>query len=196
MGISIFSAPALSADAPVVLVVGDSLSAGYGMELSQSWPRLLQNRLKDNGHEYRVINSSITGDTTQGGLTRLPRLLGKYDPSLVVIELGGNDGLRGLSINVTRNNLSSMVEQSQDSGAKVILTGIQLPPNYGQMYTEQFYSMYGELEEQYGLLLIPFFMEDVAFDPELMQADGIHPNAKAQPMLLDKVWSLLEPELE
>jgi acyl-CoA thioesterase-1 len=196
LGFSVFSAPALSAETPVILVVGDSVSAGYGMELSQSWPRLLQNRLDDNGHQYRVMNSSITGDTTQGGLTRLPRLLDKYQPSLVIVELGGNDGLRGIGISVTRNNLSSMIASSQESGAKVILTGMRIPPNYGATYTEQFYGMYGELEEQYGLMLIPFFMEDVAFDPDLMQGDGIHPNAKAQPILLDTVWALLEPELD
>ena len=135
-------------------------------------------------------------DTTQGGLTRLPRLLDKYQPSLVIVELGGNDGLRGIGIPVTRNNLSSMIARSQEAGAKVILTGIRLPPNYGATYTEQFYAMYGEMEEQYGLLLIPFFMENVAFDPDLMQDDGIHPNALAQPILLDTVWSQLEPVLK
>lgn len=179
----------------MILVVGDSLSAGYGMELSQSWPRLLQNRLDDNGHQYRVVNSSITGDTTQGGLTRLPRLLEKHQPALVIIELGGNDGLRGLGVSVTRNNLSRMVQSSQEVGAKVILTGIRLPPNYGPAYTDQFYSIYSDMQEQFGLLLIPFFMEDVAFNPELMQGDGIHPNARAQPILLDSVWEFLEPEL-
>ena len=189
------SVPVFAGNSPVILVIGDSLSAGYGMELSQSWPRLLQNRLDDNGHQYRVVNSSITGDTTQGGLTRLPRLLEKHQPSLVIIELGGNDGLRGLGISVTRSNLSQMVQKSQQAGATVILTGIRLPPNYGPAYTDQFYSIYGDMQEQFGLLLIPFFMEDVAFNPELMQGDGIHPNAKAQPILLDSVWEFLEPEL-
>lgn len=165
------------------------------MKLNQSWPRLLQNRLDDNGHQYQVVNSSITGDTTQGGLTRIPRLLDKYQPKLVLIELGGNDGLRGISIDVTRNNLSSMVQKSQDAGAKVLLTGIRLPPNYGPVYTEEFYAMYGELEDRYEVLLVPFFMEDVAFNPEFMQEDGIHPNAKAQPILLDTVWPVLEPAL-
>ena len=189
------SVPVFAGNSPVILVIGDSLSAGYGMELSQSWPRLLQNRLDDNGHQYRVVNSSMTGDTTQGGLTRLPRFLEKHPPSLVIIELGGNDGLRGLGISVTRNNLSQMVQKSQQAGATVILTGIRLPPNYGPAYTDQFYSIYGDMQEQFGLLLIPFFMEDVAFNPELMQGDGIHPNAKAQPILLDSVWEFLEPEL-
>ena len=188
--------PAWSAESRTILVVGDSLSAGFGMYLEQSWPRLLQNRLDDNGHQYRVINSSITGDTTQGGLTRLPRLLSRYRPALVVIELGGNDGLRGIGIPVTTQNLSSMIEQSLTIGTTVILTGIRLPPNYGSTYTEGFYAMYTELEKKYGISLVPFFMEGIALNPELMQPDGIHPNEKAQPLLLDNIWSLLEPLLE
>ncbi len=191
-----FGTAALSANTPVILVIGDSLSAGYGMELSESWPRLLQKRLDDNGHQYRVVNSSISGDTTQGGLTRLPRLLEKFQPELVIVELGGNDGLRGIGIGVTRQNLSNMIELSQAQNARVILTGIRLPPNYGSVYTEGFHAMYKELEQKYGLLLVPFLMEGVAFDSGLMQADGIHPNADGQPVLLDSVWSLLEPVLD
>lgn len=190
-----FWVPAWGAETPAILVLGDSLSAGYGIELDQSWPRLLQNRLDDNGHQYRVVNSSITGDTTQGGLTRLPRLLAKHKPELVIIELGGNDGLRGIGIPVTRQNLSSMIEQSQAIEAKVILTGIRLPPNYGSTYTEGFYAMYTSLQEQYGVPLVPFLMEGIALNPDLMQSDGIHPNAQAQPRLLDNVWPLLAPAL-
>lgn len=184
------------AENSAILVIGDSLSAGFGMDLEQSWPRLLQNRLDDNGHRYQVINSSITGDTTQSGLTRLPRLLTKYQPEIVIIELGGNDGLRGIGIPVTTGNLSSMIEQSVQAGAGVILAGIRLPPNYGETYTEQFYAMYTGLRDRYDISLIPFFMDGVALDPELMQDDGIHPNAKAQPLLLENVWSLLKPTLE
>ncbi|MFT5140824.1 MAG: acyl-CoA thioesterase-1 [Lysobacterales bacterium] len=196
LGNFLFCPWAWSVESPVILVVGDSISAGFGMELSQSWPRLLQKRLDDNGQEYRVVNSSISGDTTQGGATRLPRLLTKYQPELVIIELGGNDGLRGIGVPVTKQNLSDMIEKSQAAGAKIILTGIRLPPNYGATYTGNFYAMYGELEAQFDLMLVPFFMEGVAFKPELMQGDGIHPNADGQPVLLDTIWPLLEPVLE
>jgi len=166
------------------------------MELNQSWPRLLQNRLDDNRHQYRVMNSSITGETTQGGLTRLPRLLEKYQPDIVIIELGGNDGLRGLGVEVTRQNLVGMIEQSLAIGAHVILTGIRLPPNYGAGYVEQFEAMYADLAAEYGLSLVPFLMEGVALDPELMQGDGIHPNAQAQPRLLENVWAELVTVLD
>lgn len=180
---------------PVILVIGDSLSAGYGMELSESWPRLLQNRLDDNGHRYRVLNASITGDTTQGGRTRLPRLLEKYAPEVVIIELGGNDGLRGFSLEITRANMAAMIEASQAADARVVLTGIMLPPNYGQTYTERFQAMYGDLSKQYQTLLVPFFMDGVALEEGMMQGDGVHPTASAQPVLLDNVWSVLGPAL-
>ena len=189
------SLPSWSSESPAILVLGDSLSAGYGMKLEQSWPRLLQNRLDDNGHQYLVVNSSITGDTTQGGLTRLPRLLSKHKPHIVVIELGGNDGLRGIGVRVSRENLSNIIEQSQAVAAKIILTGIRLPPNYGATYTESFYAMYTELAEQYSVYLVPFLMDGIALDSALMQDDGIHPNADAQPKLLENVWSLLSPLL-
>jgi len=186
----------LYAGEPVILIVGDSLSAGYGMALDQSWPNLLQQRLDNQGHSYRVFNSSISGDTTQGGLARFPRLLEKNQPGIVIIELGANDGLRGISVDVTRNNFKQMIERSISMGATVILTGIRLPPNYGQAYTEKFHAMYAEMAERYGLLLVPFLMEGVALDPELMQDDGIHPNAQAQPALLENVWTVLEPALD
>lgn len=188
--------PARAEEPPAILVVGDSLSAGFGMDLEKSWPRLLQKRLDDNGHRYRVINSSITGDTTQGGLARLPRLLSRYRPAVVIIEMGGNDGLRGLGIPVTTGNLSSMIEQSQAAGAEVILAGIRLPPNYGATYTERFYAMYTDLRDRYGVSLVPFLLEGVALEPGLMQEDGIHPNAAAQPRLLDNIWPLLAPALD
>ena len=194
--LAFFYVPLWSSELPAILVVGDSISAGYGMKLDESWPRLLQNRLNDQGHHYHVVNSSITGDTTQGGLARLPRLLNKYQPELVIIELGGNDGLRGISILVTRQNLAEMIEKSLAANAEVILTGIRLPPNYGPTYTEGFYATYIELEGKYDVSLVPFLMEGIALKPGLMQDDGIHPNAEAQPLLLDNVWESLSPALD
>jgi acyl-CoA thioesterase-1 len=192
---SLFRPVALAGDSPVIIILGDSISAAYNMETGQSWPSLLQERLDKNGYSHRVFNSSITGDTTQGGLSRLPRLLEKYRPALVIIELGGNDGLRGIPIEVTRANLSAMIESSQAAGATVLLAEMRIPPNYGMTYTEQFNGNYGLLKEKYDVLLIPFLLENVALEPGLMQADGIHPNAEAQPVLLDTVWAALEPEL-
>jgi len=178
-----------------LLILGDSLSAAYGMEISQSWPSLLQQRLDEHGHAYRVFNSSITGDTTQGGLARLPRLLEKHQPAVVILELGGNDGLRGLPIEETRANLSSMIEQSQSAGAVVILAEMRIPPNYGRTYTQKFNGSYTDLAAQFNTELLPFLLQDIALEPGLMQSDGIHPTAQAQPLILDKVWLVLEPLL-
>jgi len=178
-----------------IVIVGDSLSAAYGMELSKSWPSLLQQRLEQNGHAYRVFNSSIAGETTQGGLTRLPRLLEQHEPVIVIVELGGNDGLRGLPLEVTRGNLSSMIEQSQAAGAAVILAEMRIPPNYGRTYTEKFNGTYTELANQHGIVLLPFLLQDIALEPGMMQEDGIHPTAAAQPLILEQVWSVLEPLL-
>ena len=178
------------------LVLGDSISAAYNMEISQSWPSLLQDRLDQDGHAYRVFNSSITGDTTLGGLSRLPRLLEKHRPAIVLLELGGNDGMRGLPIEETRKNLSSMIEQSQAAGAIVILAEMRIPPNYGMTYTEKFNQTYTLLTSKYGVTLLPFLLADVALEPGLMQADGIHPGVEAQPLILDKVWLVLAPLLK
>jgi len=186
----------VAADPGTVLILGDSISAAYNMEISQSWPSLLQNRLEQHGHAYRVFNSSITGDTTRGGLARLPRLLEMHQPAIVLIELGGNDGLRGLPIEETRGNLGEMIELSQTAGATVILAEMRIPPNYGQTYTEKFMATYSLLTEQYGVVLLPFLLESVALEPALMQADGIHPSIEAQPVLAEKVWTVLEPELK
>lgn len=179
----------------VILVLGDSLSAAYGMEIGQSWPSLLQQRLEQNGYAYRVFNSSIAGDTTQSGVARLPRLLEQHKPDVVIIELGGNDGLRGLPIGVTRGNLSSMIEQSQSIGARVILAEMKIPPNYGRTYTEKFNAMYPFLAKNFGVTLLPFLLEDIALEGELMQPDGIHPTADAQPLIADLVWPALLPLL-
>lgn len=186
--------PAAAADEGI-LIVGDSLSAAYGMEIGESWPSLLQQRLDENGYAYRVFNSSITGETTQGGLTRLPRLLERHDPAIVIVELGGNDGLRGLPLEVTGQNLSAMIELSQAAGARVLLAEMRIPPNYGRSYTERFNGTYHELAEQYGVTLLPFLLDDIALQPGMMLPDGIHPTAAAQPVILDKVWTALEPGL-
>lgn len=196
LAVSLLAAPLLYAGPPVILIIGDSLSAGYGMTLVESWPSLLQDRLEAQRLAYKVVNSSITGDTTQGGLTRLPRLLDMHQPAIVIIELGGNDGLRGLGIEATRQNLASMIEQSQASGAEVLLTGIRLPPNYGEAYTSLFRDMYTELSDEHDTLLVPFLMDGVALVPGLMQADGVHPTASAQVVLLENVWETLAPALE
>lgn len=177
---------------PVILILGDSLSAAYGMQQEESWPRLLQNRLTENGYAYRIFNSSIAGDTTEGGLTRLPRLLTGLQPEVVIIELGGNDGLRGLSLEVTRNNLQSMIDLSKQAGASVILAGIRLPPNYGRKYTEQFSEMFVSLAKTSSVKLIPFLLEGIALDSTLMLEDGIHPTAQAQTKVLQNVWQVLE----
>jgi len=185
-----------STEAPVLLVLGDSLSAGYGMEREKSWVSLLETRLGEHGFAYHVLNSSISGDTTQGGLTRLPRLLERYRPQIVILELGANDGLRGIDPAVTRANLAEMIRQSQDAGARVLLAGIRLPPNYGSAYLQNFESIYTDLASEYDTLLVPFFMDGVAMEPDLLQADNIHPNEEGQPVLLDNVWAVLEPALK
>ena len=179
----------------VLLILGDSLSAGYGMDREDSWVNLLEIRLQEQAHHYRILNSSISGDTTQGGLARLPRLLDRYQPAIVIIELGGNDGLRGLNPGVSRANLVSMIKQSQAVGATVLLAGIKLPPNYGAEYLHQFESMYADLASKFDTLLVPFFMDGIVFQPGMLQQDGIHPNEKGQPVLLDNVWRVLEPAL-
>jgi acyl-CoA thioesterase-1 len=183
-------------DVRTILVLGDSLSAAYGMEVSESWPSLLQERLEAEGLAYEVFNSSIAGETTQGGLARLPRLLEKQRPAVVLIELGGNDGLRGLPLEVTRSNLASMIDQSRAIGAEIILSEIRIPPNYGRTYTEKFNGLFHELAEQEGVTLLPFLLQDIALEPGMMLPDGIHPTAEAQPVILDVVWEQLRPILD
>jgi len=194
VGLIPYTAPA--SEPPVLLILGDSLSAGFGMDRDQSWVHLLELRLKQNDYSYRILNSSISGDTTQGGLARLPRLMERYHPQIVIIELGGNDGLRGINPDVSRENIAEMIRLSQQGGAQVLLTGIKLPPNYGVAYLEQFESIYADLAREYNTLLVPFFMDGVVFVPGLLQADGIHPNEQGQPVLLDNVWKVLSPHLK
>lgn len=181
--------------APVLLVVGDSLSAAYGIALADGWVALLQDRLSAPAYEFRVINASVSGDTTSGGLARLPLALRKHHPALVVIELGGNDGLRGLPVKVMKTNLERMIEVSREQGAEVVLLGIHIPSNYGPRYAQKFHDVYLELAQQHDLPLIDFFLDGVALDETLMQADGIHPNAIAQPRLLDNAWPAIAAAL-
>lgn len=175
----------------VILVFGDSLSAAYRMDEADGWVALLQERLKQEEFDYHVINGSVSGETTAGGLARLPAVLNSSKPDLVLLELGGNDGLRGLPVRTIRQNLRQMIELSQAAGARVLLIGIQIPPNYGPRYTEPFYAQYEELAGNYGLTLIPFLLEGIADNSALMQNDGIHPTAEAQPMIVDNVWPVL-----
>jgi len=172
-------------------VWGDSLSAAYRMEEPQGWVALLQNRLAEQGVSWQVVNGSVSGETTAGGLARLPAMLESTGPDIVILELGGNDGLRGLPVPAMRSNLTRMIELSLEAGARVLLAGIQIPPNYGPRYTGPFYAQYRELAEQYGLPLIPFLLEGIADNPAFMQDDGIHPTAEAQPMIVDIVWEPL-----
>lgn len=176
-------------------MLGDSLSAGLGVPLEQGWVALLEERLADEGYGYRVVNASISGDTTSGGLRRLPRALEQHQPSIVIIELGGNDGLRGTPIMVIRSNLQKMIDLSRARDAQVVLAGMQMPPNYGSSYTEAFAGVYADLSEDYDTALIPFFMDGVVLDGDLMQPDGIHPNAAGQPVLLENAWTTLKPLL-
>lgn len=184
-----------AASTKTVLIIGDSLSAGYGIEMDQSWTALLQNRLRSQGYEHRVVNASISGDTTEGGAARISAALENFSPELVILELGGNDGLRGIPPETMKGNLQNIIEASRATGASVIMLGIRIPTNYGQRYTTAFEAVYRDLAEQLQVPWIEFFMEGVALDEELMQADGIHPNAKAQPILLDSAWPVVSKAL-
>ena len=190
------SSTALAADKPVILVLGDSLSAGYGIPVEQGWVARLQKRLDAEGYGYTVVNASVSGETTVGGLERLPRALAKHAPAVVIIELGGNDGLRGLPVSELRANLEALVAASRKSGAEALLAAIRMPPNYGPQYTERFYAVYESLARERKVPWVPFFLEGVALREDLFQDDGIHPDLEAQPILLDNVWPVLEPLLK
>ena len=186
---------AQNAAAGTVLIVGDSISAGFGLDTRLGWVSLLEQRLKREGFDDKVINASISGDTSAGGQARLPALLAAHKPALVVLELGGNDGLRGQLPTQLQQNLASMIDQSRGSGAKVLLLGMQLPPNYGVRYTQAFAQVYSNLATEKKVALVPFFLEGIGGKPELMQADGIHPAGAAQGKLLENVWPTLKPLL-
>ena len=177
----------------MILVLGDSLSAGYGLSRESGWVQLLQHRLDDRGFPHRVVNASLSGDTTAGGLTRLPALLERHRPALLVIELGANDGLRGISFEEIDNNLTRMTALGLEFGARVLIVGTRLPPNYGAAYTDRFQALFKDVAEREGAAWVPRLLAGVAEDWDLMQADGLHPSAGAQPRLLDNVWPALEP---
>lgn len=183
-------------DNATILILGDSLSAAFGMPVENGWVNLLRQRLAERYPQYQVINASISGETSQGGLTRLPKLLQNHQPDVVVIELGGNDGLRGLPPTLLQQNLEKMVALSRDAGARVLLVGMQMPPNYGPAYTELFQTIYYRVADKKQVTLVPFLLEGVAGNAELMQGDGIHAEAAAQPRLLENVWEKLEPLLK
>jgi acyl-CoA thioesterase-1 len=189
------ASPSSRAEAPALLVLGDSLSAAYGMRVEQGWVSLLAGRLKASGYGYRVVNASSSGETTGGALTRLPRALERHRPQVVIVELGGNDGLRGLPIKDVRSNLDSIVRLSRAAGAKVLLVGMRIPPNYGAAYTKDFQRMFGEVAARQEVPLVPFFLDGIALEDGLMQDDGLHPNAAAQSKLLEQVWPKLLPLL-
>ena len=178
---------------PVILVIGDSLSAEYGLPKGTGWVNLMEDQLSRSKSPWSIFNASISGETSSGGLSRLPNLLAQKKPGLVIIELGANDALRGLPVNQTEANLRKMVQMSKHSGAKVLLCGIQIPSNYGQTYTAQFKNLYPQIANQEGVELMPFFLEGVATKPELFQADRLHPNVDAQSIIFKNVWGSMAP---
>lgn len=184
-----------SAATPTILVYGDSLSAAYGIPREQGWVNLLQQHLQKQGLLYQVVNASISGETTSGGLSRIAQTLRQYKPDFVLLELGANDGLRGLPVAEMQRNLAAMIEASQKANARVMLVGIMIPPNYGPRYTHEFTDSFSTLAQRYQLPLLPFLLDGVAGKPELTQDDGLHPTAAAQPQVMDNVWKVLQPEL-
>lgn len=189
---------AFGAESPAqrtLLVFGDSLSAAYGIEADDGWVNLLAERLATENTGYTVANASVSGETSSGGLARLPAALDEFKPAIVILELGGNDGLRGLPLGVLKDNLTAMIEMCLAANAEVLLAGIQIPPNYGPRYTEPFYALFGEIAEDMKLAFVPFLIDGIPQQPDLMQRDGIHPKAEAQFMILDNVWPILTPML-
>ena len=191
-----FTAAMARAEPATILVFGDSLSAGYGLaDVNQGWVALLQKKLQREGYGYQVVNASVSGETTAGGLARLPRALALHHPQIVILELGGNDGLRALPVPAMRANLNGMAQMSRNAGAQVLLLGMRMPPNYGADYTAQFFGSYALTAKEFKLALVPFLLDGIALNPSLMQADNIHANEQGQPRLLANVWPALQPLL-
>lgn len=182
--------------APTVLIFGDSLSAGFGIDIDQSWGALLQQRLENQGYEHRVVNASISGETTEGGATQIDNAIETFQPNLIILELGGNDGLRGFPPARIKSNLLEIATRAKDSGAGVVLLGIRIPTNYGARYTESFEAVYAQVASELGIDWVEFFMEGVALNDELLLDDRIHPNAAAQPILLDNAWPVIRDTLQ
>ena len=178
-----------------IVVLGDSISAGYGIDVSEGWVNLLQQKFKQAPSDYVIHNESISGDTSAGGLARIDSILSRHQPMMVLIELGANDGLRGLSPQEMKRNLSDIIRRAENASAKTMLLGMKIPPNYGKRYIEMFYAIYPQLSAELNVPLVPFILEDVALHPEMMQADGLHPNALGQPLIAEKVWEALWPML-
>jgi len=190
-----WAAPAGATERPVILIFGDSLSAAYGLVPGQGWVALLERRLNAQGYEHRVVNASVSGETTGGGLERLPRAIALHRPAVLFIELGANDGLRGLPVEQTRINLARMIGAAHGAGAEVLLVGMRMPPNLGGEYTRAFEETYRMLSRRFDTALLPFLLEPIALDRDAYQADNLHPIAAAQPKLRDHVWSALAPLL-
>lgn len=186
---------AQGAVAGTLLVLGDSISAAFGLDTRQGWVSLLEQRLEAEGFDYQVVNASVSGDTSAGGLARLPTLLAEHRPDLLIVELGGNDGLRGQAPAQLQQNLAAMVQQARKSGTRVLILGMKLPPNYGMRYTTAFADVFPQVAKEQDVALVPFLLEGAAGLPLMTQADGIHPTAAAQPRLLDNVWPVLKPLL-
>jgi acyl-CoA thioesterase-1 len=185
-----------AADSPTVLIFGDSLSAGFGIDVDLSWATLLQQRLEEQGYEHRVVNASISGETTEGGAARIDSAIGTFAPDLIILELGDNDGLRGFPPARIRGNLETIARRAKESGAGVVLLGIRIPTNYGTRYTQAFEAVYSQVADELGIEWIEFFMEGVALNDDLLQEDRIHPNAEAQPILLDNAWPIIRATLD
>jgi acyl-CoA thioesterase-1 len=180
---------------PSILVLGDSLSAAYGIDADEGWVALLQQQMISDGYDYKVINASVSGDTTRTGLSRIDSALQAHHPDIVIIALGGNDGLRGLAFSEIENSLTRIIERCQQDKVQVLLVGVRLPPNYGADYIQQFTDLYQRLSDRYHIPLVPRMLEQVAEHRELMQPDGMHPTAEAQPQVMRNVWSGLKPML-
>ena len=196
LGLGLLNYAQAGGESRTILVFGDSLSTGYGFDIEKSWVSLLQMRLQDHNPPYSVVNASISGETTRGGAARIESAVAAHGPRIALVELGGNDGLRGIGIETTRRNLKKIIETCLSAGASVLLLAIELPPNYGQSYTAEFRKIYQSLGALEDVTLVPFFLDGVAGDATLMQSDGIHPEAEAQPKLLQNIWPYLEPLLD
>ena len=179
-----------------ILIIGDSISTAYGIKRDQGWVTLLQQKLGNETHDVKIINASISGETTAGGLVRIDQALNRYQPDIVIVELGGNDGLRGFSPKIMKSNLAEMIQRSTDIGAKVLLLGMRIPPNYGKRYTDLFAEVYSQLASEYPISIVPFLLEGLGTRSDLMQHDGIHPNARAQPLIMEIVLAKLKPLIE